>query len=234
MVSCVIPSYKRCDTVIRAINSVLNQTYSNLEVLLVDDNVPGDEYSRKLQEKLSIINDVRLRYISQSEHINGAKARNVGIENARGEYIAFLDDDDEWLPEKIEKQMEVVESYQEYTGVSCLYSEYKNGVLFHSCPPYMSDGLHKKVFDREVSVFTSTVLLRRDKLLEFGGFDIELERHQDIQLLLDYTLRNKMYVINEYLVKLNVDSDINRPSLERLVEIKKDFFNSVSFHLDKY
>ena len=101
-VSCIIPSYKRCDTVTRAIDSVLAQTYKNIEVCLVDDNIPGDEYSLKLQEALKKYEgDSRVRYIAQEKHINGAVARNVGIREATGTYIGFLDDDDEWMPEKL-------------------------------------------------------------------------------------------------------------------------------------
>ena len=136
-VTCVIPSYKRCDTVTRAIDSVLAQTYKNIEVCLVDDNVPGDEYSQRLQEALKKYDgDSRVRYITQEKHINGAVARNVGIKAANGEFIGFLDDDDEWLPEKIEKQMAIIQANPSLDAVTALWILCENGKEIRRCAPY--------------------------------------------------------------------------------------------------
>ena len=111
LVSCVIPSYKRAETLRRAINSVLAQTYSHIEVIVVDDNIANDEFSKALHSVLNEYKgDDRVRLVTQPQHINGAEARNAGIRAAQGEYIAFLDDDDEWLPEKTEKQVACLEN----------------------------------------------------------------------------------------------------------------------------
>ena len=234
LVSVVIPTYKRSDTLGRAIKSILNQSYRNIEIIVVDDNEKGTEYSLQARQVVDDFKDNHLRFVTQEKHINGAEARNVGIRAAFGEFIAFLDDDDEWLPSKLEKQIAILNKHPEIDGVSCLYNEYTAGRLFHSCPPYNADGLHKKIFQREVAVFTSTILLRKKALLEAGLFDNTLKRHQDLQLLLDFTKAHKMYALNEYLVKLHSDSTINRPSYERLVNIKRDFFHAVASHLEMY
>lgn len=234
LVSCVIPTYRRSDTLNRAIKSVLSQTYKDVEILVVDDNEKESKESKKVAELVDSFNNKRIKLVLQEKHINGAEARNAGVRASTGEYIAFLDDDDEWLPDKIEKQVAILEERPEIGGVSCLYNEYSSGVVFHSCPPYSGENLHRKVFDRSVAVFTSTVLLRKDALLRAGLFDNTLRRHQDLQLLLDFTRKNKFYALNEYLVKLHADSDINRPSYERLKEIKKAFFGAVASHLEKY
>lgn len=234
MVSCVIPTYKRSDTLSRAIDSVLAQSYDNLEVLVVDDNERGTKESEAVKKLVGNYTDNRVKYVDQPKHINGAEARNAGVRASKGEYVAFLDDDDEWHPEKIEKQMAFIQSHPGVDGVSCLYNEYQDGVIFHSCPPYTCEGIHKKIFSREVAVFTSTVLLNKEKLLKSGLFDTNLMRHQDLQLLLDFTKVNKMNVLPEYLVKLHSDSAINRPSLEKLEKIKTMFFDSVSSQLALY
>lgn len=227
-VSCVIPSYKRANTLKRAIDSVLAQTYSNIEVLIVDDNIEGDEYSIALHKIINEYKDnPRVIFVSQPKHINGAEARNAGIRAAHGEWIAFLDDDDEWLPTKIEKQMAALYANPECMGASCYYDEFVNGKLVHSCPPYTTDNLNMKVFCREVAMYTPTLVLRKDKLLEFGAFDNKLQRHQDLQLLVEFTHRNKMLVVQEVLVKVHADSLINRPSLEKFVDVKKKYFKSV-------
>lgn len=228
IVSCVIPSYKRADTLKRAIDSVLNQTYKEIEILVVDDNIPGDEYSLKLEK---IIGDYsqedRLVLIKQPYHINGAEARNVGIRAAKGNWIAFLDDDDEWLPTKIEKQLSALKLNPDCMGASCYYNEYVDFKLVHSCPPYTSDNLNMKILCRQVAMYTPTLILRKDKLLEFGAFDNKLRRHQDLQLLTEFTCRNKMLVVPEIFVNVHNDSHINRPSVFQLIEVKKEYFESI-------
>ena len=234
-VTCVIPSYKRCDTVTRAIDSVLAQTYKNVEVCLVDDNVPGDEYSQRLQEALKKYDgDCRVRYIAQEKHINGAVARNVGIKAANGEFVGFLDDDDEWLPEKIEKQMAVIQSKPSLDAVTALWILCENGKEIRRCAPYTADNLQFKVFLREVAVYTSTLLIRKSAIERFGGFDGKLLRHQDLQFLVDALKEAKFEVLPEYLVKLHADSEINRPNVEKLITAKKAFFNSVDDEFQKY
>lgn len=233
LISVVIPSYKRLDTVVRAVNSVLNQSYKDLEVLVVDDNIPGDEFSIQLKTIVESINDKRVRLVTQSRHVNGAKARNVGIENAKGEYVAFLDDDDEWLPLKLERQLAFLMENPNLKGCSVLYNEYKDDVLVHSCPPYTADNLFQKIFRREVAIFTSTVLLNRQCLIDSGMFDVNLKRHQDLQMLLRFTNKFDMGVIPEYFVKLHLDSGINRPNADAIVNVKENFFNSVSDLYDR-
>ena len=235
MVSCVIPSYKRCETVTRAVKSVLNQTYSNIEVLVVDDNEPNDEYSLALQKALEIFkNNDKVRYIQQKVHRNGAVARNIGIREAKGEYVAFLDDDDEWCTEKISKQVEILKKNPEIGTVTCLWSIYKKGEILRKCNSYTADNIQFKIFLREVAVYTSTVLMRKNSILKYGGFDEELLRHQDLQFLIDDASDNQFAVLNEHLVKLHIDSDINRPNLDKLINAKKAFFASVNKEFSKY
>lgn len=233
LVSVVIPSYKRADTVVRAINSVLNQTYPYIEILVVDDNIKGDKYSIKLKEVLSSIKSDRVRLIVQNCHVNGAKARNEGVKASKGEYIAFLDDDDEWLPEKVSKQVAILDNNPEVGGVSVLASMFLNGKLIHPSVPYSEDNMLFRVFLREVRIATSTFMCRKSVFNEIGGFDEELIRHQDLQLFVNFLNTSRIYPINESLVKMHADSTINRPSVEMLIEHKKRFFVSVRTVYDK-
>lgn len=106
MVSVVIPSYSRNLTLERAIESVLAQTYQNIEIIVVDDN-PSDSEWRASTEKImkKYANEPKIVYIQNEKNLGGSGARNEGIKMAKGEYIAFLDDDDEYFPERIEKQL---------------------------------------------------------------------------------------------------------------------------------
>jgi glycosyltransferase involved in cell wall biosynthesis len=108
LVSVVIPTYSRNDMLERAINCIQKQTHQNLDIIVVDDNPPESEFrlsTQKIMQKYAT--DERIRYIQNPQNLGGAGARNVGIEASKGEYIAFLDDDDEYYPEKIEKQLQV-------------------------------------------------------------------------------------------------------------------------------
>ena len=106
LVSVIIPTYKRADMVVHAVESVLNQTYTNLEVIVVNDNKPEyAEYNTTDQRLQQELNDGRLRIIHTAGGTGGGAARNYAVSQARGEYLAFLDDDDEFEPDKIETQL---------------------------------------------------------------------------------------------------------------------------------
>lgn len=234
LVSCIIPSYKRNDMITRAIDSVLAQTYSNIEVLIVDDNENNSEYSIRLKEIIDSYNKPNVRLLTQPCHINGAVARNFGVKHASGEYIAFLDDDDEWLPSKIEKQIEYINRHPEIKGVSTLNSLYTNGKQIASPKEYNTDNLQLKVFLREVDIATSTFLCEKEALINMGCFDEHLIRHQDLQLFVAFLDLYKIGLVPEILVKMHCDSTLNRPNVERLIKIKEDYFKSVKDYLDKY
>lgn len=113
-VSVIIPTYNRAHLVGRAIQSVLNQTYKDFELIIVDDGSTDntEDIIKKYQKK-----DERIKYIRRKKNKGGSVARNTGINAAIGEYIAFLDSDDEWLTEKLERQMKVFKSTSSEVGV---------------------------------------------------------------------------------------------------------------------
>ncbi|MFC7193467.1 glycosyltransferase family 2 protein [Halosimplex aquaticum] len=110
-VSVIIPTYNRATLVKRAIQSVLNQTFKDFELIIVDD-ASDDE----TPEVIDSINDARLEYIRHDLNRHGGAARNTGIKYASGKYIAFLDDDDEWYPTKLERQVERFETVSNEIG----------------------------------------------------------------------------------------------------------------------
>ena len=105
MVSVIIATYRRDVSLKRAIESVLNQTYCNIEIIVVDDN-DNPQWNEKVQAVINQFASNRIRYIQNPEHMGSGATRNRGIECAKGQYVSFLDDDDYYLPEKIEHQME--------------------------------------------------------------------------------------------------------------------------------
>ena len=106
LVSVVIPTYNRSKELARAIKSVLNQTYQNFEILVVDDGSEED-----LRVVCASFNDQRIRFLRNNTHTNANVARNRGIKEAQGEYIAMLDSDDEYLPHHLNRRIEKIKEW---------------------------------------------------------------------------------------------------------------------------
>lgn len=171
LVSVIIPSYKR-DTVLGAVKSVLDQTHKNIELLVVDDCSP-----KPVKDILSSIIDPRLRVIRQEKNSGVSAARNQGVKEARGDFIAFLDDDDKWLPRKLERQLEIMEKTGSDASVTQFFREAANKVTqekgFKGSVPIWA-----KVSGMAVLI-GSGMVIRKDKFLEVGPFNEKLPRAED-------------------------------------------------------
>lgn len=235
MVSVVIPTYKRSEMLQRAIESVLEQTYDDIECIVVNDNNPMDEFSQVLYEKIGKYkSDKRFHFIEQEVHKNGAAARNVGIQYAHGEYIAFLDDDDFWDIEKIEEQVAVLNDLpSDYGAVSCLMRLYRRGKIYSANYPYKDGYIHYEILARIISMGTGSLLIRREALDNAGYFDENLRRFQDPQLFSCLTEKYKVKLIKKYLHNRDVDDAQNRPTIDTINKYQEDFFKSVAPQLER-
>ena len=176
----------------------------------------------------------RLILVEQEKHINGAAARNAGIRRAMGEYIAFQDDDDYWEPEKIEIQVAALEKLDKsYGAVSCLMRIYKNGVLKSAALPYRDGNVLIDILDRRTGMGTGALLIRREALDDAGYFDEALNRHQDLQLFACLAEKYKVKLIRTYLHNRETKDAQNRPTAEKIREIKRKYFESVSDILNR-
>lgn len=229
LVSVVIPTYHRAETLERAIESVLSQSYKKIECIVVNDNEPNDKYSHLLYEKLkTYIENKKIIFLEQSHHKNGAAARNYGMQHSNGEYVAFLDDDDWWKRRKIEKQVDFISRQGNECGaVSTICEFYKNDQLIRRSLPYMDGKIYKEILGREVDVTTCSVLIRRACLDKTGYFDENLKRHQEVQLLSFLAWRYEIKLIPEYLTCISIEDARNRPKAEELEKVKRDFLESV-------
>ncbi len=182
LVSAVIPTRERAVLVVRAVASALRQSYSNMEVIAVIDGPDAATAAA-----LSTIHDPRLRVLALRECAGGAAARNAGVAEARGEWIAFLDDDDQWLPGKIEAQMTIAKSagcadpivscrFVAQTGAGEYVWPSRLPAEGESTSDYLlvRDGIHRT----EGFIATPTILCRK-LLLERVPFTRGLKRHQD-------------------------------------------------------
>lgn len=201
LVSVIIPTRNRSLLLERAVESVIKQTYSEWEIIIVDD--ASTDGTGKTASKLS---GDRISYIRFDERKGGAAARNEGIKRAKGDYIAFLDDDDEWLPEKLEKQIKAFRENPElhicYTGrivrkVGNRFFGLSKKYSFH----YPSSENHYQSIMRDNFVGpSSSVLIKKEALIASGGFDENLPCYQDYELFIRILEKGKAYGINEGLV----------------------------------
>ncbi|QNM08792.1 glycosyltransferase family 2 protein [Wansuia hejianensis] len=227
LVSVIIPTYKRTDKLLRAVKSVCEQSYKYLEVLVVNDNENDDRYTKALISLMETVTDSRVQLIFQEKHINGAAARNAGIKKARGEYIAFLDDDDYWHIEKIRKQIEAFKTLDEsYGAVSTMFKSFLGDKIISKSLPYKDGYIWESILLRRCDVTTCSIMIKHEALDKSGYFDESLARHQEIQLLAYLSHEYKIYLLKEYLVYVDAWGE-NNPSPERLIKAKKDFYKSV-------
>lgn len=235
LVSVIMPTYKRKDCVERAVRSVLDQTYRKIEICLVNDNEPNDEYTCYLEKMVKSLEDPRVRFIVPEHHKNGAAARNVGILAAKGELIAFLDDDDFWLSRKLEDQVNVLSSLDEsWGGVSCGRIYVKDNQITRVSLPYESGNIYKQILNREMEIFTGSLLVRKSALINSGLFDESLSRHQDLQFLSCFTKRYSLMLVPSHYLCIDSSDSGNRPNARRFMQVKNEFYSSVNELLEEF
>lgn len=196
VVSIVIPTHNRWERLLRALGSVRAQTWSAIEIIVIDDG-STDATATRLNEFAAA--DPPIRTIRNDRPRGGAAARNQGIAAATGRWIAFLDDDDVWLPTKIERQVVLLDSDPSASAVSCWY--------------YYKAGFRGTRLRRVQPVETSQELLRGNSLggasvclasagtlRRIGGFDDELRSAQDWDLWLRLSREGRILVCDEPLV----------------------------------
>ncbi len=206
MISVVITTYKREPTLVaRAIDSVLCQTYRDIELIIVDDS-PADYPLRQdveamVLERKNKTEKIGICYIAHDRNCGACAARNTGLSHARGEFIAFLDDDDEWLPEKLEKQIRQME-HSEIALVYCgsIYKNDNTGVSTTKKTEYYSGNVLRKLLYCNFIGSTSFPLIRSDCLRTINGFDEQMQSAQDYDVWIRMSEKFKIGFVPEALV----------------------------------
>ena len=229
LVSIIIPTYNGSESILKAINSVLNQTYSKIEVIVVDD-YSGDDTVRLVSK----IKDERVKLLKHDENKGGSAARNTGTKASKGQYIAFLDDDDEWLPGKLENQIKHLEEKDSslWKAVLCghniISKDHSRQVILKK-----EGNLTLDILLMQLSLAAGTTLIiRRDVIDEIGLFDESYVRHQDLEFLLRYLREFKIAVVGEPLV--NIYRYGSHVSGDSLILIKKKFLKDFNKDIMKF
>ena len=228
-VSVILPAYNEADVIDRAIESVRNQTLEDFKLIVVDDC--SDDGTADIA---SSYDDPRMEVVRHSNNRGGGAARNTGIMNAEGRYLAFLDADDEWYERKLEVQHEHLSSMDDsYVGVYCAVHNTNNQGSITSAvyervfdpltpPDEGGSELIPYVLSREFTLGgSSTLFIRVDTVRQIGGFDSEFDRHQDIEFLIRLLKTGKLAYVDE---ELMIKHDTGTPSPDIIRDAKVEFF----------
>ncbi len=190
----IIPSYNRATILKRAIDSVLAQTYPHFSLYVVNDG--------STDETNDLIKNYQDIHYLEQENKGVSSARNYGIKNSHSEWIAFLDSDDEWLPNKLEAQVSFLEAHPEMSFVHSNEIWIRNGVRVN--PKNKFDKSNNHIFKRSLEmclISPSTTLIRRDLIVKHNLFDESLEICEDYDLWLKILATDEVGFIPENLVK---------------------------------
>lgn len=228
LVSIIIPSYNRENTIFNAVNSLLEQTYHNIEVIVIDDCS-----SDRTEEVVSGIEDARVRYYRLPKNSGACVARNKGVELAQGEIIAFQDSDDIWHHDKLEKQLTYLKEYS-YEFVSCAFNRISTeGTSVHGamdCPEDQIVLWCKLLNNNWVS--TQTIVCYK-YCFEKIAFDPNVKRYQDWDLALQAARYFRIGSLNESLVDVFLqDNSITNTvkSEDAKLFVVKKHFSDVDFN----
>jgi len=234
--SVIIPTYNRAHLVGRAIQSVLNQTYQDFELIIVDDASTDntEDVIKEFQQK-----DNRIIYLKHDQNKGGSAARNTGIKISKGKYIAFLDSDDEWFPEKLEKQMNYIQS-SNYGFMYCnMIINDKTNNTKKNLKIDFKDDIFIDLLKNGSGICTSALLVKQSLLEKVGGFDESLPSYQDYDFLLRLSQKAKCGFLDEILLFYNLDENgISKTApgkMEGRIKILSKYFKYyIELDLKKY
>lgn len=200
-ISVIIPAFNAAETISRAIDSVRLQEMASLEIIVIDDGSTDNTY----EVVKSLVRPGEMMRVLQMPQNGGVSAaRNMGIREAQGKFLAFLDADDIWLPGKLKKQVAEIELDPEITLVSC------NSKLISESGEYLKEGhVNRPPVEgaeawKTLLIYnflpTPTVLTHRHLVVELGGFDEKLAVGEDLDLWIRLALRGKVRVLKEILI----------------------------------
>lgn len=230
-VSVVIPTYNRPDKIFSTIASVVKQTFTDIEIIVVNDS----EDNKSVQDVIDKFDDKRIRVLRNKRTKGANGARNTGLENANGKYIAFLDDDDLWYPDKLQKQL--IKFNESSNKIRFVYSGFE--IVSIEEP-----GLSRKIFPQKKGnvaneiirgnfVGSPTPLIDISVFAETGSYDENLQSAQDWELWIRISETTEFEYVDEVLAKYvvhgdQISADMNKKiiSFDYIIEKHSDLYKN--------
>jgi glycosyltransferase involved in cell wall biosynthesis len=231
LVSVIVPAYNRANIIINALKSVQAQTYANWEIVVVDDG-SKDDTARTVTEYA--ISDKRIRLIKHENNLGAQAARNTGVKAANGEWIAFLDSDDEWLPESLTLRMEVArrDNVKVVHSNSYIQHEGKPREIYYS--PAWSGRIYRKLLAKDGPTFPS-LLVKKEALEKIGYLDEKIKAFQEwdtcIRLARHFAFgfEPQPTFIYDYRTSNAISRDIVRGGIGYEQNVSKHFIEIIAF-----
>lgn len=235
-VTIVIPTFHRSDRILRAVESCENQTM-NHQIVVVDDN--GKETPEQLEtaEKLSsLTEDGTVVYLINEKNSGASFSRNRGLEIAEGEFVTFLDDDDEIAPDKLQKQADLLNQLgSDYTCCCCDYHKLLAGGKVYQSGEYAQGSVYPYALARVIyNGSGSNLLARTDAARAIGGYDVRFAKRQDMEFMTRLLKHGKLAWLNEDLLTIHYEIRENKLTYEGLraadefwIEVFRDEIDSL-------
>jgi glycosyltransferase involved in cell wall biosynthesis len=204
-VSVIIATHNRARVLGRAIGSVLKQSFDDFEIVVADDASTDDT-----PDLMGAMTDPRIRYIRLTRNQGVSNARNVAIANSCGELLAFLDDDDEWLPDKL--RLQVPAFYRSPAPLGLVYSGYldidlEDSRVIAAHKPRLRGMVFGAMLEHGSMAHTSTVMVRSDCFRRLGGFDPDFQYGEDFDMWLRIAREFEVDYVEDCLTKVYVQPD---------------------------
>ena len=256
IVSAIIPYYNSERTIVRTLNSVINQLYKNFEIILIDDGSTDNSYN-VVEDFIKNNSQYQIKNLYQ-KNSGPSKARNLGIKESIGKYIALLDSDDSWHKDKLKIQMDFIQSRQDIFILGCNHKIVgDNSNIINSKEPYEFKDVNFYCRLFKNYFHTSSVIIKKSALLEIGGFNENQKYAEDTLLYLKILRKYKggkiqLPLVNTYKNDFGQNGlsgnlkEIEKYELKNFKELRKEnykydkkinvilYFIIVAFSLIKY
>ncbi len=205
MISVIIPTYNRANRIKASLESVMTQTYTDIEIIVVDDGSADNT-----EEVIRSLNDGRIKYVRYEINQGACHARNVGIDEAEGDYIAFHDSDDVWKRDKLEKQLECIEQ-NNADMLLCKIEVHKSNGKIEYYPEVNKSCFVDYGLVLAGGVGSTQTFMAKARVFKDIHFDELMPRSQDTEVLIRISKKYKIYYLNEVLCcKYDQDDSLTR------------------------
>ena len=225
LVSVIIPTYKGVNSLKRAIDSVLDQSYENYELIVIDDNNP-DTIERQETEKLMLeySNYDKVKYYKHCRNMNGATARNTGIKKAKGDIITFLDDDDYLLKHRVESSILYLINNPEFIGViTGVNIVDEDETLFQKNIPAENLSIESLLLNEMAIGTGSNIFLKKEIYEKTKGFDESFIRRQDIEFMIRACREGTIGFISKICIVKGNNGTLNHPTYMKMKNVIENF-----------